>query len=84
MIELATHSSLLMTPEQEQALQEHIRAIAKILYEDTPKEQLTTLAGIEQAVREQMLEKVMPQVGVFLSKTSQAQQQDASAASKAS
>lgn len=34
-----------MTPEQEQALEEHIRAIGKILYEDTPTEQLTTLAG---------------------------------------
>lgn len=45
MIELATHSSLLMTPQQEQALSEHIRAIAKILYEDTPKEQLATQAG---------------------------------------
>jgi len=38
-------------PEQQQALQEHIQAIAKILYEDTSAEQLTTLAGIEQAVR---------------------------------
>jgi hypothetical protein len=31
-----------MTPEQQQALQEQI---AKILYEDTAPEQLTTLAG---------------------------------------
>jgi len=68
-----------MTPEQEQALEEHIRAIGKILYEDTPTEQLTTLAGIEQAVRDQMLKHVMPKVGIFLSKQSQAQQQDASA-----
>lgn len=54
-----------MTPEQQQALQEHIQAIAKILYEDTPAEQLTTLAGIEQAVRSQMQKHVMPEVGVF-------------------
>jgi len=53
-----------MTPEQ-QALQEHIQAIAKILYEDTSAEQLTTLAGIEQAVRNQMQKHVMPEVGVF-------------------
>ncbi len=33
----------MMTPEQEQALQEHIQAIAKILYDDTPPEQLTGL-----------------------------------------
>lgn len=48
-----------MTPEQQQALQEHIQAIAKILYDDTPPEQLTSLAGIEQAVRSQMHKHVM-------------------------
>lgn len=57
-----------MTPEQQQALQEHIQAIAKILDEDTPSEQLTSLGGIEQAVRSQMQKHVMPEVGVFLSK----------------
>ncbi len=56
-----------MTPEQEQALQGHIQAIASILYEDTPAEQLKTLGGIEQAVREQMQKHVMPKVGSFLS-----------------
>lgn len=44
----------MMTPEQEQALQEHIQAIAKILDDDTPPEQLTSLAGIEEAVRSQV------------------------------
>lgn len=73
-----------MTPEQQKALTEHIQAIAQILYEDTPKEQLTTLAGIEQVVRNQMQEYVMPHVGVFLSQQSQAQQQDTRAPSKAS
>jgi hypothetical protein len=57
-----------MTPEQKQALQEHIQAIAKILYEDTSPERLTSLAGIEEAVRSQMQKHVMPEVGVFLSK----------------
>lgn len=64
-----------MTPEQQQNLQEHIKAIAKILYDDTPPEQLTSLAGIEQAVRSQMQKHVMPSVGVFLSKRRQAQAQ---------
>ncbi len=59
-----------MTPEQQQALEEHIQAIAKILYEDTLPEQLTSLAGIEQAVRSQMQKHVMPEVGVFLSQVS--------------
>jgi hypothetical protein len=64
-----------MTPEQEQlllqynqALQEHSMAIAKILYELSPKEKMTTLAEIEQEVRRGMLEHVMPTVGFFLSK----------------
>lgn len=65
-----------MTPEQKQALQEHIQAIAKILYEDTSPERLTNLAGIEEAVRSQMQKHVMPEVGFFLSKRLQAQAQD--------
>jgi hypothetical protein len=64
-----------MTPEQKQALQDHVRAIAKILYEDTSPERLTNLAGIEEAVRSQMHKHVMPEVGVFLSKRLRAQQQ---------
>jgi hypothetical protein len=56
-----------MTPEQEQALQTHIKAIAQILYDDTPREELTSLSGIEQAVRRQMQKHVMPEVGVVLS-----------------
>lgn len=73
-----------MTPEQQQALQEHIRVIAQILYEDTPPERLTTLAGIEQAVRDQMQKHVMPEVGVFLSKLKPEQQADTDAGSKVS
>lgn len=73
-----------MTPEQQNALQEHIQAIAKILYEDTAPEELTTLAGIEQAVRSQMQKHVMPEVGVFLSQRSQTLTQATRADSKAS
>lgn len=64
-----------MTCEQQQALKEHIQAIAKILYDDTPPEQLTTLAGIEKAIRDQMPKHVMPEVGVFWSQLPQVQQQ---------
>lgn len=73
-----------MTPKQEQALHDHVQAIAKILYENTAPEQLKTLGVIEQAVREHMQKHVMPEVGVFLSQPRQAQQQDAAARSKAS
>ena len=54
-----------MTPEKQQALEKHIQAIAKILYEDTPPEKLTSLGGIEEAVRSQMQKHVMPEVGFF-------------------
>ncbi len=73
-----------MTPEQEKALQEHIQAIAKILYDDTPPEELKTLAGIEQAVRRHMQRHVMPQVGVFLSQQRQGRLLDTNDNSKAS
>lgn len=56
-----------MTPEQEQALQVHLKAIARILYDDTPAAELRSLSGIEQAVRRQMQQHVMPEVGIFLS-----------------
>ncbi len=60
-----------MTPEKEKALSEHISAIAKILYEDTPPSELTSLESIETVVREKLLTHVSPQVGFFLSKRSQ-------------
>lgn len=56
-----------MNAEQQQALQDHIQAIAKILYEETSAEELKTLGGIEQAVRRQMQQHVMPGIGIFLS-----------------
>ncbi len=65
-----------MTPEEQQALEEHIEEIAKILYRHTPSEQLQNLEGIEQAVRSQMQRHVLPKVGVFLSKQQLKQAQD--------
>lgn len=65
-----------MTPEEEQQIIEHSRAIAKILYKNTASEQLTSLAKIEQVVRAQMQEYVMPEVGVFLSKMPQEKAED--------
>lgn len=73
-----------MTPEQDQALQEHVEAIAKILYENTPPEQLKTLGRIEQAVGEQMQRHVMPEVGVFLSQRLQERHLGAAAPLKVS
>jgi hypothetical protein len=58
-----------MTPEQAEKLQEHVQEI---------------FSGIEQAVREQMQQHVMPEVGIFLSQQVQEQQKDENASSKAS
>jgi hypothetical protein len=65
-----------MTEEENQVLIEHARAIAKILYKNAPVEELTSLGKIEEVIRTQMQEHVMPTVGVFLSKMSQEKAQD--------
>lgn len=65
-----------MTEEENQLLIEHARAIAKILYKNAPVEELTSLGKIEEVIRTQMQEHVMPTVGVFLSKMSQEKAQD--------
>ena len=55
-----------MTPEEQAQLQQSIDTIAQILYRNTPSEQLQTLEGIEQTIRQQTQELVLPQLGVFL------------------
>ena len=68
-----------MTPEEKQRLKTCTREIAEILYrnaEEKDVEQLKTLEGIEIAVREQMLENVSPNVGIFLSKQAVGQRQE--------
>ena len=67
-----------MTEEENQLLQEYARGIAKILYKNAPLDELTSLGKIEEVVRSQMQEHVMPNVGVFLSKMSQEKIQDTS------
>jgi hypothetical protein len=62
-----------MTPDEQQALQEHVQAIAKILYKNADKSQMTTLAEIEATVRAQVQEHVTPELGVFLSQALQKQ-----------
>ena len=64
-----------MTPEQEQALKTHLKAIAQILYDDSDLEAMTTLEGIELTLRQQIPTHVSPELGSFLSKRSQARKQ---------
>ena len=55
-----------MDTDKLQQIQAHARAIAALLYDETAPEQLTTLEGIEQAVRGHILEHVSPEIGDFL------------------
>lgn len=67
-----------MTEEEKQLLLKHARAIAKILYKNAPVEELTSLRKIEEVVRNQMQEHIIPEVGVCLSKMSQQKKRDTS------
>ena len=49
-----------VTPEKAKQLQQYAQAIAALLYEETPSEQLQTLEGIETVVREQVLQHICP------------------------
>jgi hypothetical protein len=77
------HWKSLMDADKKAQIQAHARAIAALLYEETDPEQVKTLAGIEEAVRDHLLEHVSPEIGNFLSKQGVAQQPDENGASTA-
>jgi hypothetical protein len=54
-----------LSPEKQKELDEHLMAVSRILYEHTEIEKLKTFETIEWEVREQVLEKVTPQIGEF-------------------
>ena len=74
---------MLMDSDKKAQIKAHARAIAALLYEETDPEQVKTLAGIEEAIRDHLLEHVGPEMGDFLSKRAAAQRQDDNAASAA-
>ena len=65
-----------MTPEDKKQLDAHVKAIAKILYKNTPSEKIETFEGIETAVRDQVLEHVSPKIAFFLSEKRQERLED--------
>ena len=73
-----------MDADKVQQIQDHARAIAALLYEETAPEQLRTLEGIESVVRGYILEHVSPQIGQFLSQPQAARAADENDNSKAS
>jgi len=51
-----------MTPEEKIVLDQHVQGIAKILYADADKSQMTNLGKIEAGIRAQLQSHVSPQV----------------------
>ena len=56
-----------MTPEEQSTIDQKLREIAEILYNNTSSEELATFETIELSVREHLLEKVAPKIGEFFS-----------------
>ena len=54
-----------MTPEEHQKLKYHLKEISKLLYADTPSEQLKDFESIELSAREHLLKTVGPYIGDF-------------------
>jgi hypothetical protein len=73
-----------MNLEKKQRIKECVAEIAAILYEEAPKEELTSLAAIEKVVREQTQEYVTPELGFFLFQELQEPKQDIQEKSKVS
>lgn len=56
-----------MTPEEQTMLDQHVQAIAQILYREAESRPMETLGQIETVIRAQFQEHVGPQLGIFLS-----------------
>ena len=54
-----------MNQSVDEQLLAHIKAIAALLYKETPPEQLQSLEDIEETVRQQVIERVSPEIGNF-------------------
>jgi hypothetical protein len=54
-----------MNPEKKKELDQHLQAIAAILYEEASSDKLETLGGIEETIRGQTLEYITPKLGFF-------------------
>jgi outer membrane PBP1 activator LpoA protein len=55
-----------MNTEDQERLKQSVNDIAAILYRNTPPEQVTTLKGIETAIRQHAQQIVLPQLALFL------------------
>jgi hypothetical protein len=62
-----------MTPSERLELEACLKRASEILYNNSDSDKLETFEGIEQTVREQVLEYVSPEIALFLSKRKQEQ-----------
>lgn len=58
----------IMTPAEIQEVNEHLKAVAQILFRNTPPEKRQDFESIEQTLREQLLTEVAPTLGSFFLK----------------
>lgn len=54
-----------LTDLERENLKEHLRAIAKIMYEHTPKNNLKTFEEIETTLREEIQKEITPEIAQF-------------------
>jgi hypothetical protein len=64
-----------MNLDKQERIEACIQELASLLYEESDKNQLNDLEGIEKTVRRQVLERVSPEIAIFLSKKRQEQKQ---------
>lgn len=62
-----------MTTDKREQIEACIQELAVLLYEEVDKSQLQNLESIEKTVRQQVLERVSPEIAIFLSNKKQAQ-----------
>lgn len=54
-----------MTPAEQAVVDQKLKEVAEILYNNTPDGELTTFETIELSVREHLLKTVAPRIGEF-------------------
>lgn len=54
-----------LSPEENQEIKEHLKAVARILYQNTSTDELNQFEDIETTLREEIQEVVAPEIAQF-------------------
>lgn len=54
-----------MNEQEQEQLQDHLREVAKLLFKDTPQEQIQDFDSIEMSIREHLLGTIAPNIASF-------------------